>query len=621
MRYVIGLRRLMVAGGVVLALAGVAGGGSAAPGSTGIGSGVSMGGGSRGLAGSEPVLDRTRHGRDALARLEAAGKIEEVAARARWSPDQLRGVLGSDESLHVSPDGGLSWVDAVSADAAVASANSTQSEPVALASASYTGAELAAAFTLESLPGANRVIYLDFVGFNDSVFWYTYPNGITTLNTKPVTYNAFDLDGNQPCAAGTADPACFTAAELAMIRETWARVAEAYAAFEVNVTTRDPGRDAIQNSGWDCGFLWCPLESQYGAHLVITSSDVYCGTDGVARAATMQAGCAAGAAFYEATPRREVLAYVTPPGYGVTGVPITPRNLGLTAVHEVGHLLDLTHVPERPYLESGYDYQDLKNACANYGYEVFGAWMYYTLCGDADAPINQFTPFHQVAQSWWVQDAYAKMEELVIDPDTESWQIGGIAARADEPSPVAVPGTSFQASGRIGPSRSSLVRRYQVWDLSRRRPADQDSFRFTVPAGATGTMIGVVPAAYSSLDVKATLYDDTMTPVAVSDPPAVRVDANTATGVDASISAALAPGVYTLVVEGAPGLLTGSYSDTFTDGDTYGPSYGSIGSYTVTINTVPEPLRALMLGAGILLVRGLGRRRHRPVERRSGDRD
>lgn len=611
MRYVIGLRQWGVVGGVVLALAGVAGGASAAPGSAGLGSGVSMRGGLRGLAASEPVLDRTRHGRDALARLEAAGKVEEVAARAGWSSDQLRGVLGSDESLHVSPDGGLSWWDAVSADAAGASADSTQGEPAAAASAAFTEAELAATFTLESLPGADRVIYLDFVGFNDNVFWYTYPNGIPTLNTRAVTYGAFDLDGSQPCAAGTADPACFTAAELTMIRETWARVAEAYAAFEVNVTTRDPGRDAIRNSGWDCGFFVCPLEPQYGAHVVITGSDVYCGSDGVATAPTTNAGCAVGA-FYEATSKREVLAYVTPPGLLVAGVPITPRNLAYTAVHEVGHLLDLTHAPERPYLQSGYDYGDLKNGCSNYGYGVWGAWMYKTICGDADAPINQFTPFEQIfVGSWYVQDVYAEMEELVIDPDTETRVIGGIAARADEPSPVEVPGDDFVASGRIGPSRSSLVRRYQEWDLSRRRPADQDSYRFTVPAGAVGTTIGVVPAVYSSLDVKATLYDGTMTPVAVSDPPAVRVDSNTATGVDASISAVLAPGVYTLVVEGAAGLLTGSYSDAFTDGgDTYGPNYGSIGTYTVTINTVPEPAQSLMLGAGALLLalKGRGRR-------------
>jgi chitinase len=112
---------------------------------------------------------------------------------------------------------------------------------------------------------------------------------------------------------------------------------------------------------------------------------------------------------------------------------------------------------------------------------------------------------------------------------------------------------------------------------------DTDSYEFTVPPGAGPTSISVTPAATSNLDVKATLYDATMTEVAVSDPRATKIDVNTVTGLDASIEATLAPGDYTLVVDGVG--VPGSYID-----------YGSIGSYTV--NAVTGALPVVVPGAG-----------------------
>jgi len=78
-------------------------------------------------------------------------------------------------------------------------------------------------FSLHSRPGAARVLYLDFDGhLIPSTSAWTSIN----LNARP-----YDLDGS---------PAAFSDAELANIAEIWRRIAEDFAAFDVNITTQLP---------------------------------------------------------------------------------------------------------------------------------------------------------------------------------------------------------------------------------------------------------------------------------------------------------------------------------------------------------------------------------------------
>jgi hypothetical protein len=84
-----------------------------------------------------------------------------------------------------------------------------------------------------SRPSAIRKIYLDFDGqivrnsaWNNQI----YHNGYNTGPT--ITAPPFNIDG---------DPNTFSATELTRIREAWARVAEDFAPFDVDVTTVDPG--------------------------------------------------------------------------------------------------------------------------------------------------------------------------------------------------------------------------------------------------------------------------------------------------------------------------------------------------------------------------------------------
>src|SRR4029079_17221975 len=96
---------------------------------------------------------------------------------------------------------------------------------------------------------------------------------------------------------------------------------------------------------------------------------------------------------------------------------------------------------------------------------------------------------------------------------------------------------------------------------------------FTVPADASPTTIAVAPSTHRpNLDIAASLTGPGGQVVATSDPPATRVDAGTASGLDASITANRTPGTYTLSVRGTG--LAGVYS-----------GYGSIGTYTVAVAT------------------------------------
>jgi len=79
---------------------------------------------------------------------------------------------------------------------------------------------------LNSNPGAAVTLYLDFNGNSESD-WYFVENGVET-HFKNFSTPVFSTD---------ADRFTFNASEQAMIREVWARVAEDFAPFNINVST------------------------------------------------------------------------------------------------------------------------------------------------------------------------------------------------------------------------------------------------------------------------------------------------------------------------------------------------------------------------------------------------
>jgi hypothetical protein len=111
-------------------------------------------------------------------------------------------------------------------------------EPAMATSASSTESNVATiqpsdAFNLQSRPGSNRTIYIDFLG--DVVSNTDWNNTYGSQITAP----AYDLDG---------DPSTFNELERNNIISIWQRVSEDYAPFDVNVSTFDLGADAIDRN-------------------------------------------------------------------------------------------------------------------------------------------------------------------------------------------------------------------------------------------------------------------------------------------------------------------------------------------------------------------------------------
>src|SRR5262245_23003516 len=145
-----------------------------------------------------------------------------------------------------------------------------------------------------SRPQSNATLYLDFNGHVESE-WGNHHNVVTP---------AYDTDGS---------PASYSAAELAAIREIWARVAEDYAPFNINVTTVAPA----------------VIGNRVAARIAIGGS--YSDWYGMAAGGVSYVGGFAG-------PSSNV-GYV----FSSTLAGGTPQFVAEAASHEAGHLFGLEH--------------------------------------------------------------------------------------------------------------------------------------------------------------------------------------------------------------------------------------------------------------------------------------
>ena len=171
---------------------------------------------------------------------------------------------------------------------------------------------LSSALLLESKPGASKTIYLDFNGGTvTGTGWNaTYTSG------APITAAPYSI--NAP-----ADTA-FDAAELAEIQKAWQVVAEDYAPFDVNVTTKLPAPGAIERTG--------SADLIYGTRVLVTGGGpIYsrCGCGGVAYVNTFS--------------RSSQSAYYQPAWVFTNGTSTSGKRLAEAASHEAGHNFGLDH--------------------------------------------------------------------------------------------------------------------------------------------------------------------------------------------------------------------------------------------------------------------------------------
>ncbi len=161
-------------------------------------------------------------------------------------------------------------------------------------------------FLLHSVPGASKVIYLDFDGHTTSgTQWNTSFNGGADFTTPAYSYQG---------------DSSFTDAEKERIQAIWERVVEDYVPFDVDVTTEDPGAVALMKSGAG--------DTEWGVRVVIggDSADWYSpGAGGVAYVGSFD--------WNSDTP-----AFVFP-----ENLSNAEKYIAEATTHEAGHTLDLEH--------------------------------------------------------------------------------------------------------------------------------------------------------------------------------------------------------------------------------------------------------------------------------------
>jgi hypothetical protein len=165
------------------------------------------------------------------------------------------------------------------------------------------------ALNLHSRPGASKVIYIDFDGhvitgtaWNDA----SHPS---------ITAPPADWDG---------PPSTFSATEPSYIQEIWARVAEDYTPFDIDVTTEYIGRNEnfITRSS--------RLDQQYGIRVLISPgiASFWCSCGGIAYVGIYGS---VNNGYYQP-------ALVFPDLLGNS-----PKNIAEAASHEAGHTFGLNH--------------------------------------------------------------------------------------------------------------------------------------------------------------------------------------------------------------------------------------------------------------------------------------
>ncbi len=172
-------------------------------------------------------------------------------------------------------------------------------------------------FALHSLPGASKIVYLDFRGVTISgTAWnQAYAGG------GPMTIGPYDVDGN---------PAVFSTAELDAVQEIWARVAEDFAPMQVDITTEAPPEEAIDRAS--------VADDRFGAHVVITNSTaIYssCGCGGISYVGSFN--------YVNPGDPARSHSYYQPGFVFQGGVGSAPKTVAEAASHEIGHSLGLNH--------------------------------------------------------------------------------------------------------------------------------------------------------------------------------------------------------------------------------------------------------------------------------------
>ncbi len=402
------------------------------------------------------------------------------------------------DALQVDDEGGVFYVDTETPTApAGSSGGAGEGEPI-------TAAE---AFSLHSKPGASKVIFIDVDGH--VITGTAWNSG----RADPLYAKAYDTDG---------DPNSFSAAELDAIAEIWHRVAEDFAAFDVDVTTEEPA-----SFGPTTGRMLVTDDTDEFGNAMPSQ-----GAGGVAYVNVF------GASYY---------GYYSPAlVYADNLGPDFPPYIAEAGSHEMGHNLGLSH---DGYNGGGY-------------YSGHGSgWVSW-------GPIMGTGYNDNVSQ--WSQGEYSGANNT---QDDIAIMAGKLAQRSDDHGDSASTASLLVVGGdgsvvATNPESDPFNVNPQNKGIVETR-TDVDMFLFSTGGGTVDLTVTPSWAAYprssggrgTNLDVEATLYDLGGSVVASSDP----LD-NT----DARVTTVVVAGDYYLAVTGV-GNSVSPYSD-----------YGSQGQYFIS---------------------------------------
>ena len=426
---------------------------------------------------AQPDVELPAPARGARAVELLGDQLDESAHLNDTTAPELEELLLEDRTAWIDRTGRLYFVEPTVTDEVAESAPVT--------SASAAPHPLSETFTLNSKPLANRTIYLDF-------------DGADVTGTQ---WNAGGVPaGSHAGWSVDADPA-FSDSERAAVQSVWQRVAEDFAAFDVNVTTQDPGAAALERSS--------SSDQVFGTRTLISDSSA-------AQTAICRGGCG-GVAYvgvfdaYGTEHGRYQPAWVFPASLGDSA-----KNIAEAASHEVGHNLGLSH--------DG-------NATTGY-YGGHGHW----------APIMGVG--YGKALSQWSRGSYTGANNT--EDDIAVMRAHGATLRADEAGATAA---TAAATLPAGPAYVSTATDRDVYRLGR----------------CTGTVTLAADNAPNSpnLDLELALLDVEGNRVAVDAPTSGAVNGDVTTGTDAALSRTLASGTYFVEVDGGGngGFAANQYDD------------------------------------------------------------